>query len=123
MVTNYDISASISVPAFSDSVDFNGGYTIGICGEKTFTFDFSYPFLTVILGTDPIINSLTIYYDHLLATESDIGLFYIPYTIKMAEYDGIVSDLSGSFSYQLLCPSTYTEDGFIGGTTVFNLVS
>ena len=113
--------------AFTDSVD-GGGYSTGICGEKQITLNPGSPaFLTLVPdSTDPTLNNFSIDYDQSAATESDIGtLFTVSYTVTIKEYSGITVDHTASFTFEIKCPSTYTEDSFSGGavTNYFNLLT
>ena len=76
-----------------------GGGEAGICGEKEVTFDAGTPaFLTLTPdATDPILNAFTIYYDESLATESDIMIHTISYTVASKEYGGEMTSLTGTF--------------------------
>ena len=77
-----DISDSLSVSAFTDSVD-GGIYTTGVCGEKRVTLDAGSPsFLSIALDvSDPTLNPFSIDYDESQATEADVGVHTISYTI------------------------------------------
>ena len=100
-----DTSYTEIVPAFGDDVDGatnlagTGTYAAGICGEKEVTFDAGTPaFLTLTPdATDPILNAFTIYYDESLATESDIMIHTISYTVASKEYGGEMTSLTGTF--------------------------
>ena len=64
MIWTEDNSYSLSVSAFTDSVD-GGTYSTGICGEKRVTLDAGSPaFLTVVADSvDPILNPFQLQYD------------------------------------------------------------
>ncbi len=42
--------------------------------------------------------------DHTQAVEADIGTHTVSYTVKSKDYSGIVSDLSGTFTFTIACP-------------------
>ena len=91
------------------------------------TLDSSTPsFLSISLDSvDPIINPFTIEYDESLATEADIGVHLISYTVSFAEYSGIASDLTKTFTFEITCPTSsisYTEGIFVSSTTIFDLL-
>jgi len=57
-------TATLSIPAFTDSVDSTDEYTTGICGEKKITLNDSTPsYLTLVDGTDPVLDPFSIDYD------------------------------------------------------------
>ena len=76
----------MSIPAFSDSIDALGTYTTGICGEKDIVLNSPPLFISITKGLDPILNPFTIDYDQTQATEADIGIHTISYTVTVKEY-------------------------------------
>ena len=99
---NVDLTASLSVPAFTDSVDSTGTYTAGIFGVKTFALDAATPsFLTLSPGADQLVDAYTIDYDQTAATESDIGVHTIDYTVTITEYTGIATVLASTFTFEI----------------------
>ena len=98
-MVDINTNESITIPAFSDSVDVSGTYTIGICGEKVFAIDSSFPFLKVTSGANPLVDPLTINFDPTVATEADVGFHIVTYTVNNKEYESILNPpipLSGS---------------------------
>ena len=128
MIWTQDNTYSLSVPAFTDSIDVAGGYARGICGEKIVTLDSSAPsYLSISLDSvDPIMNPFMIEYDESLATEANIGVHSISYTVSFAEYSGIATDLTTeTFTFEITCPTSsisYSEDAFVSSTTIFDLL-
>ena len=117
---NIDTDTSISVPAFQDSLDSDGGYAIGTCGEKVVTLDASTPgFLALTADSgDPTLNPFTIAYTQ-SASESDIQAHTITYEVTSKHYDGEVTPLTAqTFTLNIVCPSQTT-----GSTVVATLVS
>ena len=93
---NIDTDASISVPAFQDSLDSDGGgHAIGTCGEKVVTLDASTPeFLALTADSgNPTLNPFTIAYTQ-SASESDIRTHTIIYEVTSKHYNGAVMPLS-----------------------------
>ena len=117
MTWSEDATATLSVPAFQDSVDGTGSYPIGICGQKQITLDAGRPlFLTLAEDTtDPVLNNFSINYDATLATSADLGSLTVHYTVTLLEYSSLTTtDLQDSFEFEIRCPTsgiTYTEDG------------
>ena len=101
------------MPAFTDSVDTNGAlsYSEGVCGEKIITLDPSKGFLTLTPDpSDPILNDFLIAYTESSATEADIMMHTISYTVSSKEYGSLIPDLtSSSFTFNILCPSIVTS--------------
>ena len=65
---------TLTVLAYTDSVDDTGDYTTGICGEKKITLNVSTPsYLILESGLDPVLDNFSIDYDQANALESDIG--------------------------------------------------
>ena len=90
--------ASISVPAFTDTVDSTNAYTKGICGEKRMTLNSPPAFLSLTSGTDKINDPITISYDPSQATGADAITHTIAYTVNLISYNGVATDISGSFT-------------------------
>ena len=90
--------ASISVPAFTDTVDSTNAYTKGICGEKRMTLNSPPAFLSLTSGTDKINDPITISYDPTQATGADAITHTIAYTVNLISYNGVATDISGSFT-------------------------
>ena len=99
-----DTTASLTVPAFTDSVDTGGLYATGICGEKQFVLDPSTTpaFLSFVPGTDPVLDPFQIDYDETFATEADIMVHTITYTVSIVEYSGITTDFTGTFTFEIV---------------------
>ena len=54
---------SETLAAFTDSIDASASYTgTGLCGEKVLTFTPTPSFLTIVVGSNPITDALTINY-------------------------------------------------------------
>ena len=81
--TGTPVEQSETLAAFTDSVDLSASYTgTGLCGEKVLTFTSTPSFLTIVVGSDPIADDLTINYKQADATEStDIIAHTITYTV------------------------------------------
>ena len=59
-----DLTETLSVPAFSDSVEATPQYSTGICGAKDVVLNFNAPpFVTLTQGVDPILDPFVISYD------------------------------------------------------------
>ena len=109
-----DTTQQVIVPAYTDSVDTDGAlsYSTGICGEKIVTLDPLIEFLTLTPDpSDPVLNAFTIDYNESSATEADIMLHTISYTVASKEYgSALIPDLTGgSFTLNILCPSVVTS--------------
>ena len=79
----------------------------GICGPKVMTLDEGSPsFLTLTQdeSQDPIYEPYSLAYDESLATEADIKEHTIDYTVSVPVYNGIIVDLQGSFTFEILPP-------------------
>ena len=53
---------------------------------------------------DPIYEPYLLTYDESLATETDIKEHTINYTVSVPVYNGIIADLHGSFTFEILPP-------------------
>ena len=104
---------TISIPAFADSVDALGILPFGICGTKVLTLDQESPsFLTLSQdeSQDPLYEPYLLTYSKSLASESDIKEHTINYTVTVADdYNGIISDLQGSFTFEIIFLSDESE--------------
>ena len=102
----FDMTGTQFLTPFVDSIDAGGSYTKGICGEKTITLEVSTPsFLTLTADTiDPINADLNIAYDATLAFAADIKSHTIAYTVSSKEYPTLVPDITGTFTFEILCP-------------------
>ena len=87
-------SAFLSVAAFEDSVDVEGQYQTGICGEKRMALASDTPdYLSIELaiGEQNLVSApFKIIYDHQISTFSDVGLHTVNYTVSFIEYADIV---------------------------------
>ena len=84
----------------------------GICGEKIVELDEDTPpFLTLTSGVWSYPNNadFTINFDDSYATENDIKVHIINYTVSLVEYDGIVSPHHGSFEFDIRCSTLMTS--------------
>jgi len=92
------------VPAFGDSVELGGGYAQGTCGEKDIVLNSPPAFISLTKGTSPLTDPFTIDYDQTSATEADIGIHTISYTVTMTQYPGPTTSITGSFTFEIKCP-------------------
>lgn len=111
-----DLTETLSVAAFKDSVDGatdlagTGVYSTGLCGEKLVTLDPTIAFMTLTKdATDPVLNNFVIDYDQASATDSDVKLHTIGYTVTSKEYSALIPALTSSFSFEIVCPATITS--------------
>ena len=91
-------AASISVPAFTDTVDSTGTNPKGLCGDKEMFISSRPAWLHVTIGADSINDPLTISYDPSFATAADAITHTIAYTIYILDYGGYTTPLTGSFT-------------------------
>ena len=61
-------------------------------------------FISLTKGTNPLTDPFTIDYDETAATESDIGIHTISYTVTMTEYAALTTPITGSFTFEIECP-------------------
>ena len=61
-------------------------------------------FISLTKGTDPLTDPFTIDYDQSAATEADIGIHTISYTVTMTEYAALTTPITGSFTFEIECP-------------------
>ena len=113
--------------AFTDTVDTTGVYTTGICGEKLVSLDAGTPsFLTLAKdATDPLNNALTISYSSATATEADVKVHTVAYTVTFKEYTGRPAH-SGTFQFELKCLAAVQSsslDSAIKSTTEYDVIS
>lgn len=106
-----DFTSTLSVPAFTDTADGaddfygTGTYKTGICGEKVVELDPSVLFMTLTKdASDPIMNDFVIDYDQAGATEDDVTLHTISYTVSSLEYGDHIRDLVRTFEFLIICP-------------------
>ena len=114
---------SISVPVFADSVE-QGSYAQGTCGEKEVQLVAPPSFISLTKGSDPLTDPFTITYDDSTATEADIGTHTITYTVKIKEYAAITTQITGTFSFEIQCPTiaALTENSWTASSTTFSLM-
>ena len=76
----------------------------------------------VLDAVDPVTGSFKVSYDSTAATVSDIKKHSINYTVVSILYGSDVSQLSGSFIFDLVCPATATVTSEVqnAGSTTFN---
>ena len=97
-----DFTTSITVPAFTDTVD--GLYDFkGVCGEKVVTFDAGAlaAFVTFTAGADPIHDSLTIALDTSSLAAAYAGVYTITYTVSFADWP-VLGTHTDSFTIELI---------------------
>ena len=90
---------------FTDTTE--GVKGIGVCGEKLVELDDDTPtFLTLTPGVWSYPNNadFTINFDDTTATEEDIKVHTINYSVSLVEYEGVVTPLEGSFEFEIYCP-------------------
>ena len=104
---------TISIPAFTDSVDALGILPYGICGTKVLILNLENPsFLTLSQdeSQDPVYAPYLLTYSESLASEADIKEHTINYTVTIADdYNGIISDLQGNFTFEIIFLPDETE--------------
>ena len=63
-------------------------------------------FLTLTPGewSYPHNADFTINFDDAKATEEDIKVHTINYSVSLVEYEGVVTTLEGSFKFEIYCP-------------------
>ena len=103
-------------------------FEVGICGEKKITLDDGTPsYLTLLDGTDPILDEFSINYDSLEASDmSDIDTVTVLYNVYFVEYEDInPNTIDDSFDFTITCPDTFTEDAWSPSEDIydFNLLS
>ena len=89
-IRNFDPTKDYYIGPFLDTVDtdvaFAYPFAQGACGEKEFDIPSLPAFLTLTIGTDPLIDPITLHYDDSLATDDDIMVHEIQYTVTSADY-------------------------------------
>ena len=84
----------------------------GICGEKIVELDLDTPkFLSLRSGVWSYPNNadFTINFDDTYATEDEIKVHILNYTVSLVEYYGIVPAHHGSFEFEIRCPALMTS--------------
>ena len=66
-----DTTKSFTIPAFTDSVDSGGSYTLGICGEKLVELIDPPQYLSITLGANKV-DPFKIVYNDANVKESDV---------------------------------------------------
>ena len=107
LVVNWlaDPTKTLSVPAFTDSVDAAmmviNGY--GTCGEKVVSLVNAPAYLSISAGKVPITDPLTITYTKALATKEAFGQTQISYSVSFKNYAGIAPSVA-SFTFEMTDP-------------------
>ena len=70
-------------------------------------------YLYLAYGDDPISGDISMYYTENQAEHADVGrIDTIGYTLGIKEYDGIATNLPGSFEFKIACSTHYIEDAY-----------
>ena len=86
-----------------------GGYTKNICGQKVFSIVSVNPPACLEIGSDgyTIDDTHRIRYKDWLALPSEVDITHtIKYKVLLNEYINIAPNLTGSFTFKILCPAT-----------------
>ena len=119
----YGTTSSQTVPAFTDSLA-GGSYSAGICGELTVALVGAPSWITVTMdATSPATEPFTITYDNVDNASSDsvVGSHEINYTVTSVQYASQVTQLTGTFTFEVVSTSSGDDDsntGLIVGLTV-----
>ena len=67
------------------------------------------PFLTIqSAAVNPATSSFTISFDAAVATEANIGIHTVSYTVASIDYNEVVTAISSSFTFEIKCPNSAT---------------